>query len=119
MSPHDDRRASPRFQPKPEHRAIYGETFAPIRDLSLDGLFVLDSDPLPVGSEVSFTIRAGYIDILLDGIVRRTLDGEGMGIQFKNVAAVSKRRLRIYLAGLVAAPGQPLETPSQEAVLVE
>ncbi len=27
-----------------------------------------------------------------------------MGIQFVNVSAVSKRRLRIYIAGLVPAP---------------
>jgi hypothetical protein len=102
----DDRRATPRFQPKPENRAIYGETSAAIRDLSLDGVFVCDPDPLPVGSEVSFTLRAGDQDILLDGIVRHSEDGEGMGIQFTNVSAVSKRRLRIHLASLVSAPSQ-------------
>ena len=119
MTSQDDRRGSPRFQPKPENRVFYGETSAAIRDLSLDGVFVLDPDPLPVGSEISFTLRAGYLEILLDGIVRRSVDQEGMGIQFTNVSAVSKRRLRIYLAGLVSAPGQPAKDKSPESVLAE
>jgi hypothetical protein len=119
MTSQDDRRATPRFQPKPENRVVYGETSAPIRDLSLDGLFALDPDPLPVGSEISFTIRAGYLDILLDGIVRRSVDRDGMGVQFTNVSAVSKRRLRIYLASLVSAPGQPVKDAPRESVLVE
>ncbi len=118
MTSQDDRRVSPRFQPKPDNRVIYGETAAPLRDLSLDGLFALDPDPLPVGSEVSFTIRADYMEISLEGIVRRSVDQEGMGIQFTNVSNVSNRRLRIYLAGLIGAPGQAAKEAPRESVLV-
>jgi len=105
MSP-QDRRATPRFQPKPGNHIAYGERSVVIRDLSLEGVFVFDSDPLPVGSEIIFTLRAGDQDISLQGVVRHSVDQQGMGIQFTNVSPVSKRRLRIYIASLVSAPGQ-------------
>jgi PilZ domain len=99
-----DRRSAPRFQPKPEDQVIYGATSAVIGDLSLDGVFVLDPDPLPVGSEVMFTLRVGDQEVLLEGIVRHSVDQQGMGIQFTNVAPVAQRRLRIHTASLVSAP---------------
>lgn len=99
-----DKRATPRFQPKPGNHVVYGVSPAVIRDLSLEGVFVLDADPLPVGSEIHFTLRAGDQDISLQGIVRRSIDEEGMGIQFMNVSSESNRRLRIHIASLVSAP---------------
>src|SRR5579863_4703645 len=104
--PPKDRRATPRFQAKPECRITSGERSAAIRDLSLEGIFVLDPDPLPVGSEIAFTLRAGHQDISLEGIVRHSVVDVGMGIQFTNLSAVSKRRLIIHIASLVSAPGQ-------------
>jgi hypothetical protein len=104
-----DRRATQRFQAKPENRVIYGATSAVIRDLSLEGVFVFDPDPLPGGSEIVFTLRAGNQDISLEGIVRYSVDQEGMGIQFTRVSAESKRRLRILIASLVPAPAQPVK----------
>jgi PilZ domain len=104
--PPKDRRATPRFKAKPENHITYGERSAPIRDLSLEGVFVLDPDPLPAGSEISFTLRAGKTDISLEGVVRHSVVDAGMGIQFTNLSAVSKRRLIIHIASLVSAPGQ-------------
>ena len=101
-----DRRAAPRFQAKPESRIIYGDRSAALRDLSLDGVFVLDPDPLPAGSEISFILRAGQTDIALEGIVKHSVVDVGMGIQFTNLSAVSKRRLIIHIASLVSAPGR-------------
>ena len=103
--PLKERRSTPRFQAKPENRIIYGDRSAPIRDLSLDGVFALDPDPLPPGSEISFTLRAGHTDISLEGIVRHSVVDIGMGIQFTSLSAVSKRRLIIHIASLVSAPG--------------
>jgi hypothetical protein len=104
--PIKDRRATPRFQAKPENRITYGDRSAPIRDLSLEGVFVLDPDPLPAGSEIAFTLRAAHQDISLEGIVRHSVVDVGMGIQFTNLSAVSRRRLIIHIASLVSAPGQ-------------
>jgi len=108
--PIKDRRATPRFQAKPENHITYGDRSAPIRDLSLEGVFVLDPDPLPAGSEITFTLRAGQTDISLEGIVRHSLVDVGMGIQFSSLSAVSKRRLIIHMASLVSAPSQIAES---------
>jgi hypothetical protein len=102
--PPKDRRATPRFQAKPDSCITYGDRSAPIRDLSEQGIFVMDADPLPAGSEISFTLRAGQTDIALEGIVRHSQVDVGMGIEFTNLSAVSKRRLIIYIASLVSAP---------------
>jgi hypothetical protein len=104
--PQKDRRATPRFQARPENNITYGDRSAPIRDLSVEGVFVLDPDPLPAGSEIAFTLRAGHTDIVLEGIVRHSEVDLGMGIQFTNISAVSKRRLTIHIASLVSAPSQ-------------
>src|ERR1700719_946769 len=101
-----DRRATPRFQAKPENHITYGDRSAPIRDLSLEGVFVLDPDPLPAGSELTFTLQAGQTDIALEGVVRHSVVDLGMGIQFTNLSPVSKRRLIIHIASLVSAPSQ-------------
>ena len=105
-----DRRATPRFLAKPENLIRYGDRTAPVRDLSLEGVFVLDPDPLPAGSELTFELRAGQQDISLEGIVRHSVVDVGMGIQFTNLSAVSKRRLIIHIASLVSAPSQMVET---------
>ena len=105
-----DRRAAQRFQPKSGNHITYAATSAVIRDLSLEGVFVFDSDPLPVGSEIIFTLRAGDQDISLEGIVRHSVDQEGMGIQFTKISAESKRRLRIHIAGLVSASSKLVKT---------
>jgi hypothetical protein len=103
--PAKDRRATPRFQPKADNRIQYGDRSAAIRDLSLEGVFVLDSDPLPAGSELAFILRIAQQDIPVEGIVRHSVDQKGMGIQFTKMSAESKRRLRIHLSCLVSAPG--------------
>ncbi len=101
-----DRRATERFLAKTQDRILYDERSAPVRDLSLEGVFVLDPDPLPMGSEITFKLRAGQQDIELEGIVRHSEVDVGMGIQFTNLSAVSKRRLRIHIASLVTAPSE-------------
>jgi PilZ domain len=109
MTPTKDRRATERFQSKPVDRVVYGLTDTVIRNLSLDGAFVVDSDPFPVGSEIMLVLRAGDLDIPLEGVVRH-VDQEGMGIQFIRISSESKRRLRIYIASLVSAPGSLVKT---------
>jgi hypothetical protein len=103
--PSKERRAAPRFQPKPGDHVAYAGRSLIIRDVSLGGVYVFDADPLPVGSEIFFTLQAGHQDISLQGVVRHSTDQQGMGIQFTNVSAESKRRLRIHLATLVSFSG--------------
>jgi hypothetical protein len=103
----NERRASIRFQAKSGSHIVYPEGSGGIRDLSLNGMFVVDPDPLPEGSEVSFALRLGTNDIQLHGIVTRSEPKRGMVIQFTELSHESMRRLRIYIAGLSPAPGEP------------
>jgi hypothetical protein len=102
-----DKRGSPRFKPKPGTHIVYIEGSAAIKDLSLEGMYVLDPEPLPVGSKIKFALRLGTDDIQLQGIVTRSAAFHGMMIQFADIAPEAKRRLRIHLAGLGPASEEP------------
>jgi len=92
-------RRTPRYPAKPGTYVVYVEGTGAIRDLSMNGVFVLDSEPLPVGTSITFSLRTGAHDIALKGIVRRSV-AEGMGIQFVEISPEARRRLRLYVAGL-------------------
>jgi hypothetical protein len=102
-----DKRGSPRFKPKPGTHIVYIEGSAAIRDLSLEGIYVLDPEPLPEGTKIKFSLRLGTNDIQLQGIVSRSVYRHGMVIQFMDLAPVAKRRLRIHLAGLGPSSEEP------------
>jgi hypothetical protein len=95
-----ERRASPRFPAKPGSHVIYVEGSGGIRDLSLEGVFVLDSEPLSVGTTLRFSLRLGSKILDLQGIVRRSVPNEGMAIQFTEISLEAKRHLRLYIASL-------------------
>lgn len=103
----NERRASRRFKPKSGSHIVYLEGFGEVKDLSLNGMFVVDPDPLPEGTKVSFAIRQGTIDIALQGIVTRSEPERGMVIQFTELTRESIRRLKIYISELGPATGEP------------
>ena len=102
-----DKRGSPRFKPKPGTHIVYIEGSAAIKDLSLEGMYVLDPDPLPEETKIKFALRLGTNDIQLQGIVTRSVASHGMMIQFTDIAPVAKRRLRIHLASLGPSSEDP------------
>ena len=95
-----DGRASPRYRSTPGAHIIYIEGTGGIRDLSLDGVFVLDTEPLPAGTAIKFSLRLGIHDVALQGIVRRSVEKVGMGIQFTDMTLEARRRLRLHISGL-------------------
>jgi hypothetical protein len=103
----EERRNHPRFRPKPGCHIVYVEGSGEVKDLSLDGLFILDQDPLSVGTSVKFSLRQGAQEILLQGTVIRSEPQHGMAIQFKDISREAIRQLKIYIAGL----GPESETP--------
>jgi PilZ domain-containing protein len=105
MAP-NDKRASPRFLAKSGNHVIYIEGSGAIADLSLNGVFVLDPDPLPVGTHIHLELRLGANGILVKGIVRRSVAEKGMGIQFPELSREGKSRLKIHLANSIARSGQ-------------
>jgi hypothetical protein len=96
-----ERRASPRFEAKPGDNVYYIEGAGAIRDPSLEGVFVLDAEPLPVGTSISFSLHLGSETVMFQGIVRRCVDQEGMGIQFTEMSKEARRRLRLHIATLL------------------
>jgi len=96
----EKRRPSPRLRASPGSHVSYVEGAGAIRDLSVDGVFVLDPEPLPVGTEFKFSLRFRDQEIPLQGIVRRSVDEEGMGIEFAGISREARRQLRLHIASL-------------------
>jgi hypothetical protein len=95
-----DERVSQRFQTGAGNHIIYVEGSGAIRDISMEGAFVLDSEALPIGATTNFSLRLGTQDIALQGIVQRSLAEVGMGIQFTGVSREARRHLRLHTASL-------------------
>ncbi len=83
-------RRTPRYPAKPGTYVVYVEGTGAIRDLSMDGVFVLDSEPLPVGTSITFSLRTGAHDILLKGIVRSVGRGRNGDSVRRNVTGGKK-----------------------------
>jgi PilZ domain-containing protein len=101
MKTYTRQRASPRFRPKPGTHIVYLEGFGEIRDVSLHGVFVLGSHPLPVGTKLKFSFRFGSDDIPVQGIVQRSVDGQGMGIELIETSSEARNRLKFHLVNLL------------------
>jgi len=92
------KRASQRFKSHPGSNVSYIEGAGAIRDLSMDGVFILDPEPLEVGTTITFSIRLGNETVSFKGIVRRSVPQEGMGIEFTGIPSDKRRRLLAYIA---------------------
>jgi hypothetical protein len=73
-----DRSVSQRVQAKPGNHIIYVEGSGAIRDKSVMGVFILDSESLRMGVTIKFPLRLGTQDIALPGIVQRSVPGVGI-----------------------------------------
>jgi hypothetical protein len=73
-----------------------------ISSLSLGGLFIEVADPVAAGEKlrVQFDIPSGAI--YGQGVVRRSLKGEGMGVEFTDLTAESRAQLNELLQRLLA-----------------
>ena len=97
-----DRRSSQWFKAKSESKAFYAEGAWTIRDSSMDGIFVLDPEPLPVGTRINFSLGLGARKIPIQGIVLRSAAKEGMAIQFAEMSPEARKRLRSQVAETTA-----------------
>lgn len=98
-----ERRAFPRIRLGPGTYVIYIEGSGAIKDLSLGGLFASDSDPLPVGTNLFLEMQLGNRRVPAQGVVRRSVPSEGMGIQFIRISSEAKSKLKMYLEDTEAA----------------
>jgi hypothetical protein len=100
-----DKRTSPRVPTRPGNYVIYVEGSGSISDLSVTGVFVIDEDPLPVGTTINFELRLQSCSIPVKGVVRRSVPGKGMGIQFVQLGPEGKILLKSYLDTLARSSG--------------
>lgn len=63
-------------------------------------MFVADPKPLPEGTVIRFELRLPTCSIPVRGEVRRSVPGEGMGLQFLQLAPEGKILLQSYLDSL-------------------
>jgi len=104
---HQNKRTSPRFSTDPSTYVVYVEGSGAIRDLGLNGAFVVDPDPLPVGEHIQLELRLGGKGIPVHGIVRRSIPGQGMGIEFVDLSAVARHLIQAYLSRLATSSVKP------------
>jgi hypothetical protein len=94
----DNRRASQRFKAKSGSNVFFSEWVWAIRDMSMDGVFILDAKPLAVGTRFTFSFFLGKETATFHGIVKRSVAQEGMGIQFQETSRETRRRLLSQIA---------------------
>lgn len=94
----NNRRASQRLKAKPGSNVFFAEWVWAIRDMSMDGVFILDGKPLAVGTHVKFSFCPGKETATFHGIVRRSVAQEGIGIQFQETSREMRRRLLSQIA---------------------
>ena len=70
-----------------------------VRDLSTTGLYLKDPRPLQRGQPVELWLRLEQAEpIVIQGMVRRVDPGEGMGIEFIQMDAAGRRRIKEFIS---------------------
>jgi hypothetical protein len=92
-----DKRFAPRLAVSAGNYVVYTEGSGTIRDLSLGGVFIEDRDPLPEGTNFGFDLRLGNELVPMRGIVRRSMPGLGMGVQFQNMTHDGLNKVERFL----------------------
>ena len=69
-------------------------------DLSLGGLFIATPEPPPVGTFVKLVFETSGRDVRARAIVRRTVPGRGMGVEFVAMGYEERGILVRLLKGL-------------------
>lgn len=82
------------------------------RDVSLGGMFVGTSQPVPVGSELRlrFHLEDGGPVIVADGEVAYQVEKLGMGVRFNDLSPDDRNRIEAYVgkSAVVTDPAAPL-----------
>jgi hypothetical protein len=74
-----------------------------VRDLNLGGLFVATATPAPVGTIVTLLLSVPEGEIRTRSTVRNVMPGEGMGVEFADMALPDQTRLQALIARLLAS----------------
>jgi len=96
-----DKRFSPRLNATASDYVVYVEGSGKVRDVSLGGVFIEDSQPFPVGTLFGFTLSLGNEMLPLKGVVRQCIAEKGMGVRFQDVSVDQRNRLERILNQMV------------------
>jgi hypothetical protein len=77
-----------------------------ISDLSLGGVFIHTPKPAPVGTALSLLLDVPSSAIQASAIVRRSVLGQGMGVEFESMASDDQARLASLLRATDAPKAQ-------------
>lgn len=103
---------APRFCVGTQDYAVHTGHSWRIRNLSVSGVFIEDREPLEAGKTVYLELHLGQDRIPCQGIVRRSVPRQGMGVQFKNLPPEAKDCLERYLNTLGKAATMAKATPA-------
>lgn len=65
-----------------------------VRDLSAGGIFILTNIPLPKSSPIQLLFSLPEGEMRIEGLVRYSRDGQGMGVEFTQMGAGDRARLQ-------------------------
>jgi len=105
-----NRRIEPRVSNVNDVGVEYVTPGPKVRDLSVSGMYILDSHTLQRGEQIELKLRIGNEPpFLVRGMVRRVDPGQGMAIEFIHVDAAGRRRIKEFVSrsesGKVSAAG--------------
>jgi CheY-like chemotaxis protein len=76
-----------------------------LTDLSLGGCYVETESPFPEGAAVDLCLKAGEMEIHLEGLVRVMHPSTGMGIEFPSRTSEQRERVGNFIEFLTSRPG--------------
>ncbi|MGH9778879.1 MAG: PilZ domain-containing protein [Candidatus Acidiferrales bacterium] len=96
-----DKRFSPRLNATASDYVVYVEGSGKVRDVSLGGVFIEDSQPFPVGTVFGFTLSLANEQLSVKGVVRQCVPDKGMGVRFHEITNDARNRLERILNQMV------------------
>ena len=90
---------------EPEPAGDEGTIECKLTDLSLGGCYVETESPFPQSSAVDLGLKAGDMEIHVEGFVRVMHPGHGMGIEFPARTEEQRQRVEDFIGGLSSHPG--------------
>lgn len=76
-----------------------------LTDLSLGGCYVETESPFPEGAAVDLCLKAGDMEIHVEGLVRVMHPSTGMGIEFPSRTSEQRERVGKFIEFLTSRPG--------------
>lgn len=77
-------------------------TVSRVRDLSAGGVFISTHEPLPQGSAIHLLFSLPEGEMRIEGVVRYSNQGKGMGVEFTRMGVADRARLRELIRRLNA-----------------